>query len=917
MGKELIRLADLSKFYTGSQSVVMGLNGINVSFCRGEFVAITGESGSGKSTLSHVLSGVLPYESGEMFFDGQPTSHYDSADWEQYRRDNISFISQNYGILPGATVLENVVSALLLTGIEKRDAHAAAKDLLKQVELWSLRSRRAAKLSSGQKQRLSIARALAKPAPVLIADEPTGNLDPENSAKVISLLAQTAKDRLVILVTHEFSEAEALATRHIVLQEGKLVMDAALRSPNEPEEMPRRPISKKPVSFYVARLQQRSRPIWSAFMVMFFALTAFAVFAFLGTFITNLDDSSTRIYDDSVFRNGNQQRIIVASMDGSPMNSEDYDTLVNLDHVERLEPNGYVTDLQYAYRENVDYELVTYETISSGVGGLPVTQVHIYAKMYRNAPYLQTIPTLPDGTEFLTAGRMPENLYEVVAQGDESLLGKTMTVYLSNADYWPSDQTLPLVVTVVGVTDYGSDLYFHEDLGRMCVQVAKTALGGYTFLPAEDLDDGHFRGHQNVLDSMKRLYTRERAELPQQKKLIELLPIGKKVFENINSASDSDNVILDIQSTEPTGYNLWHCQGTRYLIYNEFSKVWGVLNSTEAFGSNSCTVQFYPTGDTGLTENGTLTSGEYVIWCPQYNVALSTREVKNSGNYKTSYEAVSVSMENGILTGYTQEDIWDVEVLAGQYISISRNDAALAPTDSQNYSKVSGAFSFYWILEESKLLTGVHQFDQPRLIEVSYARFDELTWDGGYEQVSLTITDYGYTDRVLEQVQRMGYAALSPYQLGSNKQDAALAQEREQTLLICLLALVAVVVLQIILLRAMFTTQMESYRLLSNIGLSAKMARRSVLWQILTFAVLGQGVSIAALAVCWNRGVERIVHIIHYLPIGYMLILIAVHIMVSLAAVMWIRHALSKQVYALTGRESDLPMEENGKEAAV
>ena len=112
MEKPILTLEGLSKFYTSTQNVVVGLNNIRAQFFRGEFVAITGESGSGKSTLAHVLGGVIPYESGEMYVEGHPTSHYDSRDWEHYRRDKISFISQSYGILLSATVMENVVSAL-------------------------------------------------------------------------------------------------------------------------------------------------------------------------------------------------------------------------------------------------------------------------------------------------------------------------------------------------------------------------------------------------------------------------------------------------------------------------------------------------------------------------------------------------------------------------------------------------------------------------------------------------------------------------------------------------------------------------------------------------------------------------------------------------------------------------------------
>ena len=224
--EELLRLENLSKFYTGNGSVVVGLDKIDLTFHRGEFVAITGESGSGKSTLSHVLGGILPYESGELYFGGKPTSHYDSVDWEHHRRDRISFISQSYGILPGATVLTNVVSALRITGMEKKAALAAAEDILRQVSLWELRSRRAAKLSSGQKQRLSIARALAKPSPILIADEPTGNLDPDLAMEIMSLLQEINNlGTTMLVVTHAQDLVHMFNKRTIVINDGLIESD--------------------------------------------------------------------------------------------------------------------------------------------------------------------------------------------------------------------------------------------------------------------------------------------------------------------------------------------------------------------------------------------------------------------------------------------------------------------------------------------------------------------------------------------------------------------------------------------------------------------------------------------------------------------------------------------------------------------
>ena len=131
---ELLRLENLSKYYTSQSSVVMGLTNINLSFSAGEFVAVTGESGSGKSTLAHVLGGILPYESGELYVEGKPTSHYDDSDRENYRKDKIGFISQSYGILEGNTVLENIESALLFYGMNKEDSHTRALEVLQDAE---------------------------------------------------------------------------------------------------------------------------------------------------------------------------------------------------------------------------------------------------------------------------------------------------------------------------------------------------------------------------------------------------------------------------------------------------------------------------------------------------------------------------------------------------------------------------------------------------------------------------------------------------------------------------------------------------------------------------------------------------------------------------------------------------------------
>lgn len=774
MSEPLIRLENLSKYYTSGQNVVVGLYNMELELNRGEFIAITGESGSGKSTLSHVLGGILPYESGELYFEGQPTSHYDSLDWEHYRRDHISFISQSYGILPGATVISNVITALRLSGMEKAAAKAAAEDILRQVDLWELRHRRAAKLSSGQKQRLSIARALAKPAPVLIADEPTGNLDPENSRKVIELLAQAAKNRLVILVTHEFSEAADVATRHITLQDGRLVMDAPLRDTAQPEPMPATGKSSAPLSPYVAILQQQSRPIWSTLMALFFSITAFAVFAFLGAFIIALDDTDTRIYDNNAFANGDPLRIIVSTMEHRPLTDADYEVILQTPYVQALETNGYLTDAQYSYRDGVDYKTTHTEQVD------PTTGTHFMEVSYRplsTAPFMKTVPMLAEGSFPLLEGQLPGSFYEVVAHSADGFeIGQQITVFLSNQKYWGRFQFIKLNFTVVGVTDYGEGLYFHNDVGRLCQDISHNDNRG-SFIPEDKTaTDTRF---QHFLDIVT--------------------PGGGVLPEGFSPYLTDEQV---------------RCHPNTYTtFYNPMTEK---------------QIPFYVNDDVTLYFPETI------------YVSFTTPEGKPS------------------------------------------------------------------TMEYSHYLTSL---DHTRLYEVSQNTFNQLTWKENSEQVSLTIEDYAYTDRVLDALQSVGYVAASPYQQGSTRVDAEKAEQRKQTLTVCIAALLAIVALQVVLLRALFSVQTESYKLMSNIGLVSRAAANSVLWQILGFTVLGQLIGSSGIWLCGQGGIERIAQILRYLPPKYVALLSAVHWAASLAAAVWVMGSLKKQVYPFAGSFSDINLD--------
>lgn len=233
----LLTLKNVGKIYASANSVAVGIRGVNLSFDKGEFVAVTGKSGSGKSTLLNVISGMDSYEEGEMYINGDTTSHYLQSDWEEYRQKYISFIFQDYNIIESFTVLQNVELALMHIE-DGKERRAKALELLRRVGLGDRLKQKGSKLSGGQKQRTVIARALAKDSPIILADEPTGNLDSKTSEEIIELLREVSKDKLLIVVTHNFEQVQKYATRHIRIFDGAVEYDHTEAAVSDDADMP-------------------------------------------------------------------------------------------------------------------------------------------------------------------------------------------------------------------------------------------------------------------------------------------------------------------------------------------------------------------------------------------------------------------------------------------------------------------------------------------------------------------------------------------------------------------------------------------------------------------------------------------------------------------------------------------------------
>lgn len=755
---EVLRLENLSKFYTTDSSIAVGLTGINLSFSIGEFVALTGESGSGKSTMAHVLGGILPYESGELYVMGRPTSHYDAGDWANYRRDMISFISQSYGILPGNTVAENVESALRLSGLSKEEAVSRTDAILREVELTEFKKRKAAKLSSGQKQRLSIARALAKPSKILIADEPTGNLDRENSDKVIALLKKASKEKLVILITHEFEEAKDVATRRITLSDGEVVTDAELRKPDmapmEAERVSQKKAPKKQfLAPYICRLSVISHPIFTGILCILLAATSFITFVFLGNFIIALDDTSTKIYNNQVFFNGDPNRLVVMRSDGELLTEEDYQTILSQKYTEKIDRFGRLNDLIYHYKEGVDHiyhnQIIlgpNYHEVLNPDDYTIEPMLELYDKGYS---YMQSFPLAEGAT--LVAGRKAESTYEVVSADPDFKVGDTVRVYIKDINGWSIGAYLTLDLLVVGETDYGTGLYVSDQLA-------------------------------DALSSPKVITDHRYPYYPGNIKYI-FLPFQKDMFP-LQATADKNTV-----------------PGDNQYIFSQ-----------------------------------------------------------NRGSVK-----LSIGTPVGI------------QGAGGERLTL--------------------------------YCAELHNASYDELILVSDATFRTLT-NSGATQASLYIEDYSYTARVIKAVNEEGYIAISPYQLGATEVDATLSRERLTTLGVCAATFLVALILQSILLFAMFASLNEYYKLMANTGLTANTARFAVSALLLLVTLIGEAFGAGSIFLLDAMKVKRVVDIFKYLDPSLGLILFGLHFALVGLSLLGIIRRMKRAVFGKNKAKYDIDFTE-------
>ena len=350
----MLKLENVSKIYYTNGIVATGISKVNLELNIGEFVVITGESGSGKSTLLNVISGIDSYEEGEMYINGKETSHYTEKDFEEYRKKYIANIFQSFNLINSYTVYQNVELVLLLNGYKRKQIKKKVLDIIDKVGLTKFKNTKVSKLSGGQKQRVAIARAIVKDTPIIVADEPTGNLDTKSAYEIIELLKNVAKDKLVVIVTHNIEQVEKYATRIIKMHDGRMIQNTEIKNINEDSKITQ--ASGKNITIpNQYRLGIRNTfNIFSKFILLFIVFTFMSV-AFLSEYSAfKLVEHSTEESSgySANLRDISKERILINKQNREPFTEDDYNKIKQLSNIDYIVEDDISLDTEFILRND-------------------------------------------------------------------------------------------------------------------------------------------------------------------------------------------------------------------------------------------------------------------------------------------------------------------------------------------------------------------------------------------------------------------------------------------------------------------------------------------------------------------------------------------------------------------------------------
>ncbi|MDY5462772.1 ABC transporter ATP-binding protein/permease [Hornefia butyriciproducens] len=439
----MIEMRKVSKFYSGHDTVSTGFSKVDLNLDIGEFVVITGESGGGKSTLLNVISGLDTYEEGEMFVAGQDTSAFRTEDYENYRKTYIGNIFQDYNLINSYTVYQNVELAMLLNGRKKRELKSGIMGILRWLGLRDYARTRVSRLSGGQKQRVAIARAFAKDAPIIVADEPTGNLDSESAALVMETLYKISRDKLVIVVTHNYEQAEPYATRRIMMRDGRIIEDQKLK-PVQNVEQESEAVAGKEAKKKRTRLSAISElrlgirntfNLPAKFLLLLF-IYLFVSTAVLGGYsaLMNQEHEVSLQGSNQYFYDTSPERIVLHRQDQKAFTAADYKKIEGMANIDHIVKNDLALDRvislesQKIYVEGPAYSVSTISSGKLSFGRLP-----------------------KKANEIVVGVNDMSEAYESLKEMGEKILGKRYYLDTYNVDEGTGGRISDKKVRVVGV----------------------------------------------------------------------------------------------------------------------------------------------------------------------------------------------------------------------------------------------------------------------------------------------------------------------------------------------------------------------------------------------------------------------------------------------------------------------------------
>ena len=463
----MLQVKDIRKEYKTGNLVQKALDGVSLNLRDNEFVAILGPSGSGKTTLLNIIGGLDRYDSGDVIINGVSTKKYKDRDWDAYRNHTIGFVFQSYNLIPHQTVLANVELALTISGISRKERRAKAMDALEQVGLREQAHKKPNQMSGGQMQRVAIARALVNDPDILLADEPTGALDSDTSVQVMDLLKNVAKDRRVVMVTHNPELAEQYATRIVKVKDGKIIGDT---DPYEPEES----ILKAPVH---KRLGKASMSFFTALALSFNNLltkkTRTILVAFAGSIgiigialIMSLSNGVNKYIDDTEKKTLSQYPLQIDSSSVSLMQL----MMVNTDSWKASDP-GMITEVPsvsqilstvksndlISLRKHFDEKTPEIYDLSNGVEYKYSIQPYIYDYESKSGDFRQVNPNDDFNSMGLTSSSVFSSAYSMNVFFE---LPENDALYIDQYDIktgrWPENsKEAVLVLTQNGnISDY-------------------------------------------------------------------------------------------------------------------------------------------------------------------------------------------------------------------------------------------------------------------------------------------------------------------------------------------------------------------------------------------------------------------------------------------------------------------------------